>query len=79
MFVKYHLAARTWQIIEGLATAPSPSQIVGHRVGNIGKLDGSDERGGGRARLAQFNCSNDLLNRPSIQYPQASYPIQLNS
>lgn len=51
-------------VISGLAKAPELSQIVGHRVGNIGELNSTDiSNGGGRTRLGQFHCSNPLLNK----------------
>ena len=55
-------------VIVGLSEAPAASSIIGHRVGNIAALwpatkPTAAERGGGRARLADFSCSNPLLER----------------
>ena len=55
-------------VIVGLSEAPAASSIIGHRVGNIAALwpatkPTAVERGGGRARLADFSCSNPLLER----------------
>ena len=55
-------------VIVGLGEAPAASSIIGHRVGNIAALwpatkPTAAERGGGRARLADFSCSNPLLDR----------------
>lgn len=51
-------------VISGLAKPLQLSQIIGHRVGNIGELDSGDiTDGGGRARLGHFHCSDPLLNK----------------
>jgi hypothetical protein len=50
-------------VITGLGAKPELSQIMGHRVGNIAKLDGSESPASGRQRLAYFHSTNALLNQ----------------